>query len=104
MSLPTSVRIAGIKHEIDYSVPPDGCEPTTCGFINHRDQRIWIDGSMTELSQRKVLLHELIHGVSSNFSGDNTLSESQTIVLENGLFALFSDNPSLADQLFKETR
>lgn len=99
---PTSVRVAGRVYDIDWTPAHPDSDYRAIGRARHDQQRVWVDGSLKEARAKDVLLHELLHCVSVMFSGNDTLSEEQVIVLENGLMALFRDNPGLADYLFKD--
>lgn len=98
MTLPTTIRISGVDHSVTYETATTKLGRGLFGCIDHGSAEITVDGTLKEFMIRKVLLHELIHGVSQAFGAD--LTEEQTIAMENGLWQLFKDNPKLASELF----
>jgi hypothetical protein len=97
----STIRVAGHAYSVERVQPDADLDVENTGRCDHKRLRIAIDASPHDELQRKTLLHELIHCADKWFGSDN-LKESQVLALENGLWAIFKDNPGLAEALFNK--
>lgn len=94
-----NVKVAGLNYKIQMVCSDMDMNPQFAGLAKHYDLVIKLDAGLSSLQGRKVLLHELIHAVDHAFLGGR-LKEKEVVGLENGLWALFADNPGLKEALF----
>jgi len=93
------LRIAGRTFAVVALTPPPGLGTTNMGEFDNVRGVISLDASMPDEVQRKTLLHELVHA-SDRLYGSASMTEDETVTIENGLWAIFNDNPGLARALF----
>ena len=67
------------------------------GEIRQAQNKIRISSNYCIEQQKATLLHEILHGVNSEFMND-VLTEENITTMANGLYTVMVDNP----QLFKE--
>ena len=89
MKLPRSLKIDGEKWKVK-KVKPSGLDDNYIGRANFPNHFIAVDTTIAPDRQAGVMLHELIHVVSSNRGMG--LKEHQVESLANGLFAVIRDN------------
>lgn len=99
LPIPKQIRIAGINFTVELNSPALALDSANLGYFDRDGAVITIDATAADYRQRKVLLHELLHGVDDLF-GSGNLTEEQVVTLENGLWAIFNDNPGLASVIF----
>ena len=99
MKYPDKIRIAGHDYAVKTVHSDDAMEPSNLGRCDHHNLRITIETNGPEVGQRQTLLHELIHAADKRYGG-NKLAEEQVLAMENGLWAIFRDNPGLAAFIF----
>lgn len=98
--LPGSVRIAGINYVVEQERGSEALETKNSGRINHETATITLDQNEPDWRKRKVLLHELVHGIERHFGNGLEHTEEHTEALESGLWCVFNDNPGLARAIF----
>ena len=89
MKLPRSIKIDGEKWKVR-KVKPSGLDDSYIGRAHYPSHQISIDKTISNDRQASVMLHELIHVVSTNRG--MALKEHQVESLANGLFAIIRDN------------
>lgn len=99
--VPASIRIAGVEFDVVLDNSSAGLDRTNIGEFSQSKGLITLDSNITSQRRRKVLLHELVHGADIMF-GAGDMAEQQVVAVENGLWAIFNDNPGLAKIIFGE--
>lgn len=70
------------------------------GYINHVDQIIYIEEGLSSQRYKEVLLHEILHGVYSQWIVESKTEEEEVVTkMANGLSTVFNDNPKLKNIL-----
>jgi hypothetical protein len=95
-----TIRISGHTYELHLVKPDKHLSAENVGRFSIKDHAITLDSTQRPAELRSTLLHELIHAADIYHCGD-TLSEEQVLGIERGLWAIFADNPGLADIIFK---
>lgn len=97
---PKTLRILGKVYEVKYTMasPVDDEAQGHCDYMKHR---IAIREGLAPSEERSTVLHEALHCVSHAMGLH--LPESHVERLENGLYALFADNPELAAYLSRKS-
>ena len=96
MKRPKTVRILGRVFKVTYVIKGSLADDEL-GEVDLGKQRIAILEGMAADKERAVLLHEIVHGIDDIL--DLRMSEKQVEGIENGLFAVLSDNPRLPSYL-----
>lgn len=105
MKRPTSVKIIGKRHAVEY-LPAGHAdlvegEDTFAGRIDHDRQKIVVEDGQTLASEQDTLLHEIMHGVERAM--DLEVPETAIHRLATGILAVLKDNPSLGRYLMAKT-
>ncbi len=92
MTIPESVKIGGITYRIVYASKVDDRDKYN-GVIEYRSCEIRLRENVSEQRMKKVLLHEILHGIDD--VANIGLTEQQTDAVASGLYQVTVDNPGI---------
>lgn len=90
------ISILGKPHTVE-RIPDAPLQGGSVGAVNYSRQQIVLLEGMAPEYEADTLLHEIIHAIDATIS--TNLTEHQVHALAGGLFAVFRENPGLADRL-----
>ena len=97
------LKIGFLTYSVEDFGPKEAELRGVYGTHSPQTQKIKIDSNSTKERLKEVLLHEILHGVWSQWLGgfESEMKEEEVVsALAQGLMTVFVDNPGLKKELF----